>query len=233
ATVDWKGFDAPYARTRVSVPGYAFDARQHWLKRRDLRVRTAGDESAASESTGPAESTVTEVYELAWRKAPVTANAGVTGRWVLLSDDAGIGDALADRLANAGARVAVVRRGDRFADEGNGRYRVNPENAEDFGWLWTAVAPSNEAPPSIVHLWGTESPPGGETRSLVGLVHAAQMLASATAGAQTQSPPRLWVVTQGAVAVAADEGAALAQAPLWGLARTAALEHPELWGEIG
>ena len=232
ATVDWKGFDAPYARTRVSVPGYAFDARQHWLKRRDLRVRTAGDESAASESTGPAESTVTEVYELAWRKAPVTANAGVTGRWVLLSDDAGIGDALADRLANAGARVAVVRRGDRFADEGNGRYRVNPENAEDFGWLWTAVAPSNEAPPSIVHLWGTESPPGGETRSLVGLVHAAQMLASATAGAQTQSPPRLWVVTQGAVAVAADEGAALAQAPLWGLARTAALEHPELWGGI-
>ena len=51
AAVDWKGFDAPYARTRVSVPGYAFDARQHWLKRRDLRVRgPVGDEGAEAAS---------------------------------------------------------------------------------------------------------------------------------------------------------------------------------------
>jgi NADPH:quinone reductase-like Zn-dependent oxidoreductase/acyl carrier protein len=44
-----------------------------------------------------------------------------------------------------------------------------------------------------------------------------------------QTPPRLWIVTKGARAVAAQaEPPALAQTPLWGLGAVIALEHPEL-----
>jgi acyl transferase domain-containing protein len=48
--------------------------------------------------------------------------------------------------------------------------------------------------------------------------------ALAVAGA----PPRLWLVTQGSQAVTDYEAVALDQAPVWGLARTVRLEHPEL-----
>ncbi|WP_260759418.1 type I polyketide synthase [Mycobacterium sp. SMC-4] len=41
------------------------------------------------------------------------------------------------------------------------------------------------------------------------------------------SGARLWVLTRGV-----HEGAALAQAPVWGLARVAAAEHPDQWGGV-
>ncbi|MFI6277216.1 type I polyketide synthase [Streptomyces sp. NPDC050988] len=58
------------------------------------------------------------------------------------------------------------------------------------------------------------------------LARTAQRLAAAPAA----SPPRLWCVTQG-VRESADE-ASLAHAPLWGLGRIIAGEHPDLWGGL-
>ncbi|WP_349268456.1 phthiocerol synthesis polyketide synthase type I PpsA [Mycolicibacterium parafortuitum] len=42
-----------------------------------------------------------------------------------------------------------------------------------------------------------------------------------------RSEARLWVLTRGV-----HEGAGLAHAPLWGMARVAASEHPQLWGGV-
>src|SRR5262249_826942 len=51
-----------------------------------------------------------------------------------------------------------------------------------------------------------------------------------------RSAPRLWLATRGAQpverSVADSEHIALAQAPLWGLGKVVALEHPELWGGL-
>src|SRR5258708_31243520 len=55
------------------------------------------------------------------------------------------------------------------------------------------------------------------------------LLAQALAQMGWRDAPRLWVLTRGAqVAGPADKRAEVAQAPLWGLARTLAIEHPEL-----
>ena len=56
-----------------------------------------------------------------------------------------------------------------------------------------------------------------------------------TAMADGRGPdrPRLWVVTRGAQRTGADrEPVAVGQSPLWGLGRSLALEHPELWGGL-
>ena len=51
--------------------------------------------------------------------------------------------------------------------------------------------------------------------------------------AKTAARPRLWLVTQGVQAVSAGQPVpGLAQAPLWGLGRVLALEHPELWAGL-
>src|SRR5258708_26873813 len=55
------------------------------------------------------------------------------------------------------------------------------------------------------------------------------LLAQALAQMGWRDAPRLWVLTRGAqVAGPADKRAEVAQGPLWGLARTLAIEHPEL-----
>ncbi|RRR68699.1 MAG: SDR family NAD(P)-dependent oxidoreductase, partial [Candidatus Viridilinea halotolerans] len=46
------------------------------------------------------------------------------------------------------------------------------------------------------------------------------------------SPPRLWVVTQGAQAVTGSEAVQPLAALLWGLGRVAAREHAEFWGGL-
>lgn len=47
------------------------------------------------------------------------------------------------------------------------------------------------------------------------------------------STPALWMVTRGAVAVAAEDAlGGLALAPLWGLGKVIALEHKEIWGGL-
>src|SRR5207248_2987318 len=53
------------------------------------------------------------------------------------------------------------------------------------------------------------------------------LLVQALAKADLPHPPRLWLVTGGAQAVG-EEPVSVAQAPLWGLGRVIALEHPEL-----
>ncbi len=44
--------------------------------------------------------------------------------------------------------------------------------------------------------------------------------------------PRLWIATQGAQPVETTSEPAVAQAPVWGFARSLALEHPEFWGGL-
>jgi 6-methylsalicylic acid synthase len=69
---------------------------------------------------------------------------------------------------------------------------------------------------------GAEAAEAGTWR----LARTAQLLA----GQERPKPPALWCVTQGVRECA--DAASLPQAPLWGLGRIIAGEHPDLWGGI-
>ena len=59
----------------------------------------------------------------------------------------------------------------------------------------------------------------------------ANFLAMAQALVSSHSSARLWLVTRGAQPVVTDQfDLNITQAPVWGLAKTFALEHPEFWG---
>lgn len=249
AAIDWKGFDEPYGRTRMAVPTYPFDPKQYWLKRRDVRprseaVREERGEAVASSATNQGRAAATEVYEVAWQKAPPLSPAAPTGnqtstrRMVLLVDEGGVGAVLARVLMRDGAGVVMVRPGEGFAQEARNQYRVNPESPDDFLRLWEALAADGEPAPSVVHLWGLRAADTDRLNveglddvvriSVDAAVHAVQMLVNAG-----QPGPAMWVVTRGAVATSrGGDPLSLAQAPLWGFARTAGLEHPEAWGGI-
>ncbi|MBB2992923.1 phthiocerol/phenolphthiocerol synthesis type-I polyketide synthase B [Mycolicibacterium iranicum] len=56
--------------------------------------------------------------------------------------------------------------------------------------------------------------------------------ALATAAAGADAPPKLYLLTRNAQPVSVGDRADSAQAVLWGLGRTLALEHPEIWGAV-
>nr|WP_239470693.1 type I polyketide synthase [Archangium violaceum] len=179
------------------------------------------------------------VYEVSWpekARAPRRDDARsgeAPGRWLILADRTGVGDALAERMKARGERCTVLHAG-----LGDARQRgVNPTDPADWQRVLDQVARDGGGPfRGVVHLWGLDfgagaAPSGSALDESLrlgcgGLLSLVQRL-----GRGTGSNARLWLVTRGAQAVGAG-AVSVAQAPLWGTGRVLALEHPELWGGL-
>ncbi|WNG46512.1 acyltransferase domain-containing protein [Archangium minus] len=184
------------------------------------------------------------LYEVAWeRKAraamPVTM---APGAFLILADRAGVASALSARLSEQGVRCILVEPGAAY-QRAEGRFVVRPGEPGDMVQLVKDAVDSG-APGirGIIHLWSLLAAPHEETTTAT-LREAEQLgcgstlhLIQALSRASSRKPPRLWLVTRGAQPIASSgAGPATmspAQAPLWGLGRTLALEVPSLWGGL-
>jgi len=159
------------------------------------------------------------------------ADAAVTptGRsWLLFADAAGTGAALADQLQGRGETAVLVYAGEEYQSVDTHTYHIRPTVAADYQRLLAALP----AVHGVVHLWSLDGP---------AVQHSADLDKSAQAGCgtvlplvqallqQSRTPAGLWLVTRGAQSVATpDKLTGVAQAPLWGMGKVIALEHPEL-----
>ncbi|HEX5211505.1 MAG TPA: SDR family NAD(P)-dependent oxidoreductase [Pseudolabrys sp.] len=171
-------------------------------------------------------------YRAVWRKsAPEAARLRKDrppASWLIFADAKGAGAALAERLGYAGHHCQLVYR--------------NAESVHDFrGLLEDFVADAPLPCEGVIYLWGLDAPPirdlsfaglksGSETvcRGALALVQA--LAETRTAG---QGGAKLWFVTANAQNTE-DLGRHVdpVQAPLWGLGRTVAIEHPGIWGGL-
>jgi acyl transferase domain-containing protein len=173
-------------------------------------------------------------YELRWRTQPrgQPIEELARGRWLILADASGLGASLAGRLEVRGHECLLVN-----AMEAGCAYE--PAVAcERIATLIRAESGANLPLRGVIHLWGAEAPATARESDLATLqeaqaigCRAALAAVQALAGAQSASGARLWLVTRGAQPVAAD-AVAPEYATLWGLGRTIAQEHPELWGGL-
>ncbi|MDR3637169.1 MAG: SDR family NAD(P)-dependent oxidoreductase, partial [Isosphaeraceae bacterium] len=174
------------------------------------------------------------LYDLSWQAEDVAGNNRATllaeqelraNRWLIVGRGAGLAGRLEERLLAAGADCE--RRED-----------------DDLAWLH---APGS-APWKVVDLRAIESdasagfavPTGphghldGETTLTLEDVVAenCERVAALIRALPEKGRARLYVVTREAQPVLDSDEPALAQAPLWGLGKCAALEHPESWGGL-
>jgi surfactin synthase thioesterase subunit/NAD(P)-dependent dehydrogenase (short-subunit alcohol dehydrogenase family)/acyl carrier protein len=118
---------------------------------------------------------------------------------------------------------------------------VDPARPEDFRRLIREISAAEGLPcRGVVYLWGLDAtsladmtPDRLELAEALG-AGGALFLTQALAEARSASAftPRLWFVTRNAQSVAPGPVVEPAQAPLWGLGRTVALEYPALWGGL-
>lgn len=185
------------------------------------------------------------LYEIDWRSVETATSLASSakpgaqgGGWLVLADSAGVGERLVDRFAARGTRCAVAIRSDRFSKEADGVWRLRSDRDDDWRQLLKAIREQIGVIDGIVHLWSLDGPAGGSVTlhdlaaarargpvSALGLIHALREIPA-------QEAPRCWFVTRGAMPVGGDAALDVGQAPLWGLARVLAAEHPEYWGGL-
>ncbi len=187
-------------------------------------------------------------YRTVWRKSAPEAASLQKDRppasWVIFADVKGIGAALAERLGNAGHRCHLVYREATLAQHGTRSQTssVDERKPHDVRRLLEQFAASEPLPcDGVVYLWGLDAPPiedltlarlksGSET-----MCRGALALVQALAETRTASPRggKLWFVTANAQKTESlGRHVDPVQAPLWGLGRTVAIEHPGIWGGL-
>lgn len=170
----------------------------------------------AAVASGPDEA----ILEVQWRLEPrAIPNGSVSRDWLVVEGHSGLGRALAARLEAAGDRVTIVGP-DVSADSLGERCRA---------WL----APDDRGPSGVVYLRGVDATLPANSRGMVATCRPGMegllTIIRALAERSDRRSSRLWVVTAQAQATGAEDLVdGLPQAALWGLARVAALEHPEI-----
>jgi thioester reductase-like protein len=178
------------------------------------------------------------LYEDRWQvherpSAPASDDGAVAGNWLILCDQGGVGKALATQLRERGGRAILLSHGDRYALQSAEMFTVRPGEAEDLRQVIADAFGDERACRGIVHLWSLDVPVGEvtadelERSELLGCGSAVALVQTCTE-AVWHEPPRLWLMTRSSQAVGSPASLAVAQAPLWGLARVVMNEHPEL-----
>jgi acyl transferase domain-containing protein len=187
------------------------------------------------------ESLPRRMYAIEWRAKPIEPAQGVpteSGKWLIFSDRAGIGRATLRRLAANGSCGVIVEPGDCFQQVDPERFLVRPGSREDLRRLiGQALASATCA--GVVHLWSLDAPPDDhanaaelEQSALLACTSLVALVKELAADPH-YNRTRLWLVTRGTQACSRGEGSSgAAGGTIWGLGRTLAVEHVDLWGGL-
>lgn len=182
------------------------------------------------------------LYELHWEQASLEkyASAERAGNWLIFMDRGGVGQRIVELLTERGESCIGVFSGENSYRSPQGDYWINPAHPDHMQQLMKEVLGSGASLcRGVIHLWSLDATPTEETN--IAALEADQALGIGSAlsiiqaliGTEVPEFPRLWFVTRGAQSVGVESAPlAVAQSPLWGLGRTCAVEHPELWGGL-
>ncbi|MFE1328591.1 type I polyketide synthase [Streptomyces sp. NPDC058735] len=166
-------------------------------------------------------------HRVVWRPAAEGGPAALTGTWLLAVPGRLVGGpwacSVTDTLAAHGAHVRVLPVDCATADRAGLAAALDGLRREDDP-AWTGV----------LSLLAVDTDPLPAHPAVpAGLAATTALLQALTDGASGPDPVRLWALTAGAVGALGTEAPTVPeQAAVWGLGRTAALEHPQLWGGL-
>ncbi|HET6890349.1 MAG TPA: type I polyketide synthase [Pyrinomonadaceae bacterium] len=179
------------------------------------------------------------LFEIQWQQSPLlnpeSKATKQTGSWLIFTDASGVGTTLANLLEQRGEHCVTVTANEDDKNIEGKHWNIDPESPEDFQRLIRDVIKQRNDWAGIIHLWGLDV--GPITDSTTTFLPSAQalscgsvlLLLQALSKVGVSQAPRLWICTRGSQLVSSGSDAvALAQAPLWGLARVIGLEHPEV-----
>ena len=148
--LDWAAMHSLRAR-RVSLPRYPFERQRYW------RMPDATSALPSSTTTEPErKNNLSDWFWLpSWKRIAPGRTELSAHRWLILTDDCGVGERLADWLMERGhvVETATAARGDASLDP----RAIRPATRVDYERVLREAARHGGLPDRIVHLW-TVSP---------------------------------------------------------------------------
>ena len=153
-------------------------------------------------------------------------------RWIVFADRGGTGEEVAGVLRRRGDSCVLVDPGTAYRRSGE-RFEVDARSPGDIARVLGEAGDGN--PLRMLYLWGLDA---GEGTGVRGSRHDAETACSMAVSAfrgllLSGASGKFWILTRGAQK--AGPGSRLpecGQAPLWGIGRGIAVEHPDLWGGL-
>ena len=141
---DWSSFYADEKRNRVRLPTYPFERQRYWI--------SPGRGTQSEESQ---QKPVTDwLFEPSWQRRALSRQLPINkSRWLLFSDDQGVGEAMARSLLSNHCDVVSVSAGETFSRVDDQRFVIDPSRREHYDQLVGALETSGRRPSQIVHLW--------------------------------------------------------------------------------
>jgi acyl transferase domain-containing protein/surfactin synthase thioesterase subunit/acyl carrier protein len=186
------------------------------------------------------------LYRVTWTKIPAVSHqlemrSDEPAGWLILADRNGVGTRLAEMLRERGDPCRVVFADDPLDECGDRSWR----NAADFPEAWKdlvaqVAVDSKNRMRGVVNFWALDLPTAGmtveqlESAQRVILGSTLSLLQAVVEPRQALfTTPRIWLVTRNVVSVSPDDSPSdPTSAALWGFGRSAALEHPQIWGGL-
>jgi acyl transferase domain-containing protein/acyl carrier protein len=239
--VDWDAFDHNFDRKRLPLPSYPFERKPFWFEgspraRGKFTGKIAGMEGAQTNWLHQL------VWDLKVRSLDFHAATPPPMSWILFADEGGLGQMLGEQITQQGDACIYVYPGQDYQHSTPTQYHINPAQKDDFKQLFEATLESSNPPClRIIHLWSLNSSfslkdpltslQDGLDLGCESALHLVQALGEFNQ--LKDNPLSIWFVTRGAQQIGPEPGPiAVSQAPLWGFARTLALEYPDLWGGL-
>ncbi len=217
-TPGWWAFEDSDLRT-----GYPALSRDRWL----ALLGETGFAAAAAVPNGAAPSTGVLGLQALLLGQAGQPQPSSRPTWLVFADGTAM-PSLAAALGQRGDRCIVVRPGTAYHEAGD-EVMLDPLDPTQYDRLFERHPGSSLS--GVIFGWSLSASIGSHSASPVA-AHASGFLA-ATHAAQAllrgKEVPRLWLITRGGQWVTPDDQALEPlQAPVWGLARSLLLEHPEL-----
>nr|DAB41916.1 TPA_exp: ArzN - PKS (KS, AT, OMT, KR, ACP) [Fischerella sp. PCC 9339] len=184
------------------------------------------------------------LYEIEWQPKAFHAidqnlsqsQKNQPGSWLIFADQGGVGEALAQHLEKQGEHCILFFPGKECEILEAEHWTIDYTNPEKFQQQIKEILKKNKRLcRGVVHLWSLDSSLSENlTTSLLKATQTKNCgsvlnLVQALAQLEVSELPRLWLVTKGAQVVGQTQTTLqVQQAPLWGLSRVIAKEHPNL-----
>lgn len=252
--LDWTALAAGQRWQRVPLPTYPFERKRYWLgsgTARHARLAPARDEHPPSRRAvvrpgtpidrEPPPSIDSCLYHLTWSEQFVPDTEPAPGRasvWLVFADTLSVGTAIARHVEQRGDFCHLVKPGTGFTSPRPRRWTIDPRVKEDYDALLAEVRRGERGRlDHVVYLWALDAPATAHLtferlqESEEGIARGALCAVQALAASRATDDSTLWLVTRNAQRVHEhDTVCEPAQALLWGLGRTVALEAPHVWG---
>ncbi len=231
-SVDWTAFYAGESRRRVPLPTYPFERQRYWIDAPKPAVR----DLPALERADVADWFYLPAWQPSAAPSAETAVAALAtaARWMVFEEDAlsGVGARVASHLGGSARDLIVVRPGERFAEQPDGAFTIDPGDPDHYRAMFRALKSADRLPDVVAHFWGVtrETPDelveseACQRRGFYSLLFLTQALGES--GSRT--PIRIGVVTSDVHSVAGGKPICPSKATVLGLCRVIPAEYPNI-----